>query len=201
MKYAATLLILVFVFVGSVPETALADDVPNGLGGSLFLGGNFCIPNGKASCDNIDPGFGMSLTALYRIIDYIAIDFTFFYGMYDTIENVDTNRLGVLGGLRLYLPVSNVDLFAEIGIGWAQLKVEGGGDKATLSGFAMGFGLGADYRITKWFALGLLLRYHLPFYNKVCLYMDGRSECDTIPDDGDIAHGLMAGLNVSFYLP
>lgn len=196
----STSLLMMLSLLSMPAVSGATDEVPGGLGGGLMLGGNFCIPNGDANCDNIDPSVGFSFFGQYRFIDFLAVEAKFFYGLYDT-PDVDTDRLGVLGGLRAYLPISAVDIYAEADIGWGQLKLEQGGNKISMDGFTMAFGLGADYRVTRWFTLGLVARYHLPIYNRLCLYANGESDCDDIPDEADIAHGLMFGVNVGFYLP
>ena len=169
--------------------------IPTGPAASVMLGANICIPNGDADCDETDAGFGMSLSALWRFIPWLAGQFDFFYGMYDTPSGTDMDSLGILFGPRGFIPIGPVDISAGVGVGWGKYTVSGGGEEFTLSGFTMGFLLGVEYRIIPWVAAGAAFRFHLPLFDEACQ----GSVCADIPDDADIAQEMMVGAHATFY--
>jgi hypothetical protein len=177
------------------------EQVPQRLGGNILLGANICIENGKDKCRNVDPAFGMSISALYRPIEYFAVDFTFYLGNYSIKEgDASAYMLGVLGGLRAYLPLKPVDIFAGIGIGWGQDVLAFSDHDVWTQGFTMAFTGGAEYIINDIFSVGVLVRYYLPMFDELCGDSGGDTHCNDLPDTVDNSHELMVGASLSFYL-
>jgi len=174
-----------------------------GIGVSNLLGVSICIPIGDADCEHIDSNFGYDLSAYFRFLDYAAIGFELYYGMYDTpAGGPDADLLGGMGLLRLIAPIGKLDLYAQLGLGGGRYKFTMEDDfELKVKGFNVTVGGGLEYRIIKWASLGVGIRFLIPVYDKICASAGDQSECKPIDDDADIAYGMLFGVTLNLFLP
>lgn len=177
-----------------------------GIGAELMLGPNVCIGNGEAKCENIDYSFGTSLSAIFRVIDYMAVEAMFFYGTFD-ISSFDASgdssvsNMGVLVGVRGMIPIWKIDIMLDADIGWQRLDIESGASYSMTDGLGLAFGGGAQFRILDFLAAGIMFRYHLPIPMKLCEDYGEGENCNDVPDSFDQSHDFMFGVTVTGTFP
>lgn len=162
-----------------------------GAGISAMMGGSFCVENGDADCTHVDPSFGFSVSAGYRLMDYVGAGLDFIYSMYD-VPSADASNMGLMIGPVVYFPLDQLDLFCGLGLGWMRATVEAGGTTANADGFGLGIHAGIEYRVIKNLGLGVMFRFHFNFADELC------AEGDCIDVD-EVAHNAIVGGRISVY--
>jgi hypothetical protein len=180
----------------AAPAVLAQQPAPHGLGASALLGMNMCLSHGDAECDNIDPSFGFSGGALYRFLDFLAVDANFYYGLYG-VDGGDASSLGFVVGPRGFLNLGNIDLSLGFGLGWGQTSGSRGGGEYKVSGLQVGLSVGAEYLLMQNFGIGLLGRFFLPAFNTACATIGGVETCGDVNDD--LSYEMMFGLNATYY--
>jgi hypothetical protein len=137
----------------------------------------------------------------------VAAELDFSFGLLDLDWGIDgeDNRnmisLALLAGVRGYLPIGPVDIFAGLGFGWGMYQINDVDDvhsSVMYHGFALALSIGAEYLVTRSLGLGLVLRFHFPFYSQGCnLPENGDRDCTDL--DGDIWFRLLIGARLTYY--
>lgn len=173
------------------PYAGAQEEDRSGVSISALLGGCFCVENGDANCNQIDPSFGFSASLGYRIMKHLGVGLDFAYGMYDT-PGFDVSVMGLTAGPVLYVPLDRLDLFAGLGLGWMRLNIEVENVEGNADGFGLALQAGLEYRIVKSLGLGVMFKFHFNFADELC----GEGEC---ADINDVAHNAMVGARISVY--
>ena len=194
MRNLCIIAVIIGVLGWSAYSAAQEQDRTGG-GLSVMLGGSFCVENDDAKCTDVDPSFGFSVSAGYRIMNHIGLGLDFVYGTYDVPDGsgVDVASLGLLAGPMVFVPLDQLDLFVGVGMGWMRLNLEGNGQEANADGFGLGVQAGLEYRVVENLGLGVMFRFHFNFADELC---DEDSNCI---DVDDVAHNAMVGARISVY--
>jgi opacity protein-like surface antigen len=176
----------------------------------LGLGVTGCTDD---ACDHVDPGLNLRLEALYRLKKYVAVGLHFNFSLFDA-ENVVGDQaghlfLGVEG--RGILPLKFVDLWTGLTMGWSRTMIWGSdtylGQEVDYrywsDGFALGWGLGADFYITRSWAVGLSFWLYKPWYDDGCGWDSATedSRCDELSEAQKDNIGIVwaFGANATYY--
>jgi opacity protein-like surface antigen len=129
-------------------------------------------------CDHVDPMVNLRVVALYRIMKYVAagLHMAFLFGDPDNnfADRVWNLFIGAEG--RGIFPYKQFDFWVALSLGYNRtmgaLEVCGFGvcvdGQSWSNAFALGFGFGADYYLTKNIALGLSFYLYKPWPDEYC---------------------------------
>lgn len=187
-------------------------DRKQGLMLRLGLGVDHCTDDW---CDDIDPSASVRLVVGYRFLKYVAVGVhtAFLFGDPDNgVADFAWNVfLGVEG--RGIFPYKRFDFWVSVALGWNRTMLNGDqfvpgqgvvDGRYWMNAFALGFGFGADFFITKNIAVGLTFYLYKPWPDKGCYDTDvSDRDCIDLSNDVEDDIGLIWSINAMFtyYLP
>ena len=160
---------------------------------------------GGASSWVASTGGGVYATVLWRFIPWLAL------GLHTGVSAMDAEystysgsamyfALGMLEA-RGILPLGPFDFWGSFGIGYASAgQALDAYDTLTISGPAIGVGLGIDWFLARTFSLGLVTRIYRMFPSQEC--SDAlHGGCVDLSADSDPGVSWYAGLSVTWHYP
>jgi hypothetical protein len=202
---SATLSLVFLVLAGSTVE-AQGRRAREPKGFELMGGGgiNICIEDGDANCERIDSSFVLLVAPGYRFSQLLGLYVDIAYGWFkpdesvaddlDYADNLDAsmNTLTVMPTVRLFVPVSSLELYGGAGLGYSSISssttLRYGGDK--FEGTSIWSNL-LNLKLTAGFAVPINPKFHFGVnvdmvFNandagegKICVTQEGDTDCDT----------------------
>lgn len=165
-------------------------------------------------CDNVDPSVNVRFVALYRVMKYFSagLHMAFLFGDPDHsyADRVWNLFIGAEG--RGMFPYGQFDFWVAVALGYN--RTMGKGDicvpmlgcaegHSWMNAFALGFGFGADYFITKNMAVGLAFYLYKPWPDEICGEINNSRDCSEMTQDDLDNIGIIWSINAmfTFFLP
>ena len=174
----------------------------------LGVGGSGCTDDCN---DAFRPLAGLRLQGLYRLHRYAAAGLHLATLFLDANSEADITTVAIMAGAegRLLLPVlRKAELWTGLTLGYVHHQSAAGDDwnnaKRSLSGFGLGWGFGASYRIRERVAVGVSFWLYAPFFRRTCYEEDGLDkQCEDLDVDNpskDFGLYWTVGANLTVYL-
>lgn len=174
----------------------------------LLAGATACMPAdgacgvGGTGLEGVTlPSFGMGLNVGWRPSPYFIVGGAYRFGMFHPGSDVAgfefAHQNALYAVVRPIWPVRRVDLGVDLGLGYSNLRFEGGGDNREYSqGFSLIIGPTVDIFLTDRFFIGAKVDFLLNAHYRVCTVSDGSTRC-AAAGPGDIApvHQVIYGLH------
>lgn len=212
---------LIFAFLPAPPASALPHHKRKmGLQLHIGLGVDGCTDNWCEDHDGwteIDPSAGLRMQALFRFLKYGAVGLHLGIMFGDPDHSEPDRAWSLILGLeaRGIYPYKWFDFWGSLVLGYSRTQTEGTGHiyiggfdiqgdyRGWYDGFALGFGAGVDFFISKWFGVGLEFFIYNPWYDEGCTkWNDQATRCWELTDEdrNDIGVIWSVGFHATFFI-